>query len=156
MKKLSTLSIALLLSLGACMLNPLTPPPPAMDWSNPVNSGNRTDLVNEIKDLNIVMEDGTKFPIDVADDGTLKIPADALPEEFKDLLPTVNGEVVLDLHSIEIVNGEKRIVYKMGDSYVAAVYVGGKLVVKNSPTIDYGTIDWDSEGGIFEATNPTI
>ena len=154
MKKLSTLLIALL-SLGACMLNPLTPPPPAMDWSNPVNSGNRTDLVNEIKDLNIVMEDGTKFPIDVADDGTLKIPADALPEEFKDLLPTVDGELVLELHSIVVqADGSKQIVYKNGDSYIAAVYKDGVLSIKNSPTIDYGTIDWDSEG-IFNTVKPT-
>ena len=146
MKKSSTLLIALL-SLGACMLNPLTPPPPAMDWSNPANVIIRDDLITEVDNANLNIN-GTEIKLEP--NGDLHLPADVIPEEFKDLLPTVNGEVVLDLHSIEIVNGEKRIVYKLGDSYVAAVYVGGKLVVKNSPTIDYGTIDWDSPENLFE------
>ena len=153
MKKL-TMILGVLLSLGACMLTPLTPPPPAMDWSDPTNAGLREDLITEIGDLEIVDSSGLPVPIKVADDGTLSIPVSAVPDEFKDLLPVVDGELVLELHSIVVqADGSKQIVYKNGDSYIAAVYKDGVLSIKNSPTIDYGTIDWDSEG-IFNTVKP--
>ena len=150
MKKLSTILIAFF-ALGACMLNPLTPPPPALDMNNPADKAKVDELVTEIKN-NLPAMGGTSIIIE--DDGTLKIPATAVPAEFKDMLPTdADGNLVFDLHSIETqADGSQQIVYKTGDSYVAVVFdkTTGKLVVKNSPTIDFGTIDWDSDG-IFTA-----
>ena len=163
MKKLSAILIALF-SLGACMLSPLTPPPPATDWSTPENKEILDDLIKEVNDLNLDLNGQN---VTLAENGDLKMPKESIPEEYRGLLPAADadGNVVLDLHSIETVikkNADgtttevKQILYKSGDSYVAAVYEPGppkKIVVKNSPTIDYGTIDWDSVGGIFEATD---
>ena len=154
MKKLSTILIALF-SLGACMLTPLTPPPPT-DWSTPENEEMLNDLVTEVNDLNLELDGET---VTLAPNGDLTMPKDSIPEEYQGVLPApdADGNVTLDIHSIvEQPNGDKHILYKSGDSYVAAVYdkATGTIVVKNSPTIDYGTIDWDSEGGIFEATKP--
>ena len=140
------------------MLTPLTPPPPAMDWTDPANKLVLDELIGEIDDL--VIKDATGKPINITvdPDGTLSIPSNVVPDEFKDLLPTVDGELVLELHSIVVqADGSKQIVYKNGDSYIAAVLdpITGALSIKNSPTIDYGTIDWDSEG-IFNAVKPTL
>ena len=153
MKKLSTILIAFF-ALGACMLNPLTPPPPALDMNNPADKAKVDELVNKIKDK---MPNLGSTPVVIESDGTLKLPSKEIPAEFKDMLPSdAEGNIVLDLHSIETVDGADRIVYKSGDSYIAVVvtYDGtGKptLSVKNSPTIDFGTIDWDSPDNIFVA-----
>ena len=152
MKKLNII-LGVLLVLGACMLNPLTPPPPAMDWNNPENAQIRDELIGIIGDLEI-----GDIPLTVDPDGTLNIPKDALPEEYQGMLPTdANGNINLELHSIEVQpDGSQHVLYKNGDSYVAAVLSkdGKTLSVKNSPTIDYGTIDWGGEG-IFDAVKPT-
>ena len=154
MKKLSTILIAFF-ALGACMLNPLTPPPPALDMNNPTDKAKVEELVTDITAA-IGAFGGEAANIDIGADGTLKIPATTVPAEFKDMLPTdAEGNFVFDLHSIETVDGKQQIVYKTGDSYVAVVFdkVAGTLSLKNSPTIDFGTIDWDSEG-IYTAKKP--
>ena len=166
MKKLSTILIAFF-ALGACMLSPLTPPPPALDMNNPADKQKVDDLISIVKD-DFQMDDAAlaEQGVTIEDDGTVrmdadKIPPDVIPPDFEGMIPIdENGDVVLDLHSIEVQpDGSKHIVYKMGDSYIAAVMstdpITGELVidVKNTPTIDFGTINWGDEG-IYNTTIP--
>lgn len=160
MKKLSTILIAVF-ALGACLLSPLTPPPPALDLNNPADKAKVDDLldivfVEHAVDKDKLAEEG----IVIEDDGTVridkdKIPADVIPPDFEGIIPIdENGDVVLDLHSIEVQpDGTQQIVYKMGDSYIAVVIdpETGFIDVKNTPTIDFGTINWD-EKGIYDTT----
>ena len=154
MKKLNIMLIAFF-ALGACMLSPFTPPPPALDMNNPADKAKVDDLRDQIfGDHNVNEDDLAAEGIVIKDDGTVhidrdKIPADVIPPDFEGMIPVdENGDVVLDLHSIEVQpDGSKHIVYKMGDSYIAAVMdADGNIDVKNTPTIDFGTIDWDTEG----------
>ena len=152
MKKINIMLIAFF-ALGACMLNPFTPPPPALDMNNPDDKAKVDDLRDQIfGDHNVNKDQLAAEGIVIDDDGTVRVDKDKLPPEFAEfegiLSVDENGDVVLDLHSIEVQpDGSKHIVYKMGDSYIAAVMdADGNIDVKNTPTIDFGTIDWDTEG----------
>ena len=153
MKKLNIMLIAFF-ALGACMLNPFTPPPPALDMNNPADKAKVDDLIGVVKDdFQVSDEDLAEQGITIEDDGTVRMDKDKIPPEFAEfegMLPKdENGDIVLDLHSIgdKDADGNQQIVYKAGDNYIAAVInpETGKIEVKNTPTIDYGTIDWGGE-----------
>ena len=161
MKKLNIMLIAFF-ALGACMLNPFTPPPPALDMNNPADKAKVDELISIVKDdFQVSDEDLAEQGITIEDDGSVRMDKDKIPPEFAEfegMLPKdENGDIVLDLHSIEVQpDGSKQIVYKAGDNYIAAVMTtdeNGNLVidVKNTPTIDFGTIEWDKKG-IYDTT----
>lgn len=149
MKKINPGLIALLV-LGTCALNPFTAPPPSLDFSDPENVVIVDDLVQQVEELDLKVN-GVSIVIDAH--GNLYIPSSVISEEYQNIVPiNENGDVVLLLHTVIVQDsGDKHLVYKLGNTYIGVVFDDDKLIVKNTPTIDYGTIDWNSDG-VFEMT----